>query len=127
MCSKGSRSSLSTFRVPSFGKLGFLAGRGWRSGYFALAAAVAAIIPITFFGLREPGDAAAKRARGPAAGDFRTAIRSPTLWCLALSFALAAGAMAGVVFHFVPILQSQGLGRADGMTCGRRAFTRRPR
>lgn len=92
-----------------------IADRGWRSGYLALAAAVAAAAVVALLGLREPADPPSRPIRGSPAADFGFVIRSPVLWILASAFALSASAIAGVVFHFVPILQTHGVARAEAV------------
>jgi MFS family permease len=90
-----------------------IANSGWRAGYLALAAGFAAVV--AFLGLREPVDGPLTLRPGRPAEDFVTVMRSPVLWILAAAFALSASAIAGVVFHFVPILQTHGVASTEAV------------
>ncbi|MBW4051223.1 MAG: MFS transporter [Proteobacteria bacterium] len=92
-----------------------IADSGWRVGYLSLAAVVALAAAVAFLGLREPADRPSAFSPGGPAKDLGAATGSPVLWILASAFALSASAIAGVVFHFVPILQTHGIARAEAV------------
>lgn len=94
-----------------------IAEYGWRSGYAAVAAVIAAAAPLVWLGLRNP-PAARESGHQPVAlegSSFRQAVRSPTLWIMTASFSLAALGIAGVIVHYIPILSSAGVSRIDAL------------
>lgn len=89
---------------------------GWRVGYAAIAAVVATVVPIVWFGLR--GQTSGEPQKQPASTEgtaFKDALRDRDLWIMAGSFALAAMGIAGVVVHYVPILTSAGVTRSAAL------------
>lgn len=102
---------------------GEIADHGWRSGYHQLAIvplAGAVIIAILLpsrhaRGVHRP-EQLASAVDGPAASaDW---MRSPVFWMLAGTFAMMSLSFAGLLPHFVPMLNDAGI---DGRTAGRLA------
>ena len=113
---------------------------GWRGAYVGLAVlALALALPLAVWLLREPPDAAAKRAlhrvsearraagRTTAENSARSAgpgvavdpaIRKPVFldyrfWLLCVTFVLVGGSIAGIVAHLVPMLSDRGISAAS--------------
>jgi MFS family permease len=87
----------------------YVAAHGWRSGYLALAAVVAVMLPVLWLFLRHAKDP--HRNVGPAVS-LKQVLADPTYRLLALIFLLAATAILGTVVQFVPMLSDWGLSPA---------------
>jgi MFS family permease len=94
----------------------FIAAHGWRTGYYALAAAVAVSLPATAWLLRGRRDSrVAARERVP----LREIVREPGFVRLALLFLLVSIAVLGTVVQFVPMLADWGYSPSQaGATAG---------
>ena len=83
----------------------FIAERGWRIGYYALAAIIVVVLPIVWYFLRDAHGAAA--ARAPIL-PLRALVGTPAFRLLGAIFFLASVAVLGTVVHFVPMLTDAG-------------------
>lgn len=99
---------------------------GWRGAYVGLGVLTLTLaLPLAAWLLREPPDAAARRARHRAAdaGNVadRAAGRAATkpvfldfrFWLLCATFVLVGGSIAGIVAHLVPMLSDRGVSAAS--------------
>ncbi len=91
---------------------------GWRGAYVGLALLTLALaLPLAVWLLREPPDAATKRAvhrASPARSDADRTVRKPVFldyrfWLLCATFVLVGGSIAGIVAHLVPMLSDRGV------------------
>lgn len=111
--------------VPSY-TVWLVGNFGWRGAYVGLALlTVLVALPLAFLLLREPPDAAARRAARPLPASAAAAAATATVpgaaaarrgvlgewrfWILCGTFALVGGAIAGIVAHLVPMLSDRGI------------------
>lgn len=91
----------------------YLTENGWRAAYQALAALVLLALPLVLLWGRDRGRGDHSRARAearPVTGlTFRQAASQRRFWVLGVTFTLAGAAIAGLVPHFIPMLQDQGM------------------
>jgi cyanate permease len=99
---------------------GVIASQGWRSGYYhiAIVPLVGAVITAVLLPSRHATGARKSAAPSEVATPASQWIRSPVFWMLAGTFAMMSLSFAGLLPHFVPMLQDAGL---DPVTAGRRA------
>jgi MFS family permease len=90
---------------------------GWQAGYLSLAVYTAVIaLPIVFllFRERKPIDALAVGQPDLLLGTtIGEAVRTVRFWQLALGILLAAGAIASMLVHLVPLLTDSGMSRSQ--------------
>ena len=92
-----------------------ISAHGWRSGYLALAALVAAGVPVMFLLLKgtDSPDAAAHsdqaRSLSCASSGYAGLLRDRTFLLLAAAIAMVAIACPGLLIHFLPMLTAAGM------------------
>jgi MFS family permease len=86
----------------------YVAERGWRAGYVALAIVALASVPVVLILI---GRASLPPAARPATSGLmlREAVRSPVFMVLAALFVFAAIGIGGMIVHLVPMLTDAGL------------------
>jgi predicted MFS family arabinose efflux permease len=89
---------------------------GWRAGFFFLAAATLAPLPLLVLWLYEPKDKIVTAAAPPEAGyTLREALRNPLFWLIGPASFLWLSCFGGV-FFLIPFLSFVGLSRAEAAT-----------
>lgn len=90
----------------------FVAEHGWRAGYLALAAIVAAAAPVVWLLVRDapaPDGHSISPGDRPAVGaTLREASRTRLFWTMGGMFLLSALAVSGLVVSFIPMLLDRG-------------------
>jgi len=95
----------------------YIQEHGWRAGYQLLAILALLALPLVLlWGVEKKRPATSATDLTPLVADgvsFREAIRTRRFWVLGLAFTLAGTAIAGLIPHFVPLLQDGGMTLAD--------------
>jgi len=94
-------------------------GWGWRAGFFFLALAALAPLPLLYLWLYEPRDKSARRPSEAPAKEkglsVRQALRTPLFWLMGSASFLWLSCFGGVYF-LIPFLSFAGMSRAEAAT-----------
>jgi predicted MFS family arabinose efflux permease len=86
--------------------------RGWRVGFFFMAAAHVIPLPFILRWLRERRETAVQNSRPMETGfSWREVLRLPVFWCAAAGFILYGFCAGGITVNLVPFLTASGLSR----------------
>lgn len=106
----GAESTVAAALVPLMTNA-LLLGFGWRAMYLVFGALILAIIPLLYFTLEEPGQAASKASASAPALEgmsIKQALRDGVFWLITLAGMAGMVIATGVMSHLVPALIGKG-------------------